>query len=1442
MAEFPSSVWDVTAPDSAAMQSVLQQKPQDRGPPAPQVVLRITHLDWTPEATLIHFQGQYRTAHELDYNILHGEMQNAPKTRAAVDIGEFCLVEDATSARWYRGRVQSRTEDSFEVFLVDHGNILSVDVARISSCSDDLLILPPKVVSGFLANVLLLRSCPRSAVREYLSSLIGGNVAGCIQSLLPHRVLLLEAPDVNADLVGHAFGRHVDGDTFLLLVQMLTNVPLEQNAEPVPDLLADILSIRGPRLNRGTRDKVRVTAAVHPRLFYCQPVVMETELSEMSRKLAAACEGGRGERDEKTPENLGLLCSAKGKDGRWRRGSVRFLPVDSRVRVLFVDYGFSESVGVENVRRLPPGFESAPAAAFRCSLASLAEPDEALRAQQLSFFKAGLLGDALDVEISGYDEERRLYSVAVFGAEDNRVREPEPEEKLPSTKAEYVFEAEELSPRSGHLNYERIAGETLRRTLEAERLRVDSVFVGYVTHAQNPNHFWIRTQKRDGDFEKMMTKMEDHFGHVKLGEDALSDPEPGTLCCPLYEEDMHFYRGVVVDTLKHGAEVLFIDFGNIEKVPHMLVKKIPETFAGTSAFAFPCTLANVFPLDEVWTGAPSDFFRKAVLNKAWRVHVLQMRKNKFVVDLFEMGSDSRSIADLLVSSKQAEYIPVVQNRARVTEKTRHRRVGVATDGGGGAEKRTDRGQGKNKNPNEKAQPQPSFKALRIKPGCEIAVRCSYVNSATDFWCQPRDTVPALEELMCKIQQHYSAHALPLRSGDSCCVAESPRDGRWYRAVVTQRRRGRAEVVLVDYGRAVRVGERHLRAITPEFLSLEGQAFRCSLHGVIEPADGGSPEVCNFLKDFVVTAAGRLRCKVVSRLNVRNKGFYNVVELYDRRSVGDALAELGLTTASTETFVYSSFDLRPGDEEDVYVAHVGGRGELYCHLDRNADIYEELERKISEESEKMTRADPRAAMSTLCLAKYSDGKFYRGVARPVRSPLHLAVSFVDFGNTAVTEKSSVAFIRRDAEVLLRTPVQAAKCHLDSVPKEELRGDAEEWLDAAVLNKRARAVVRRKNEDGSFDVELFDGEVDVNEKVKELARRPPDEPKTAVGSDKSSTKTKRASEDERSSFERDRRVHSNIFGDSSIASSRTNDVVFAERAKATRNTKYERGSFVKTEIADDGNSGKEKIDSASKMSSSSPSKMSSSPSRLPSSSPSRVSSSSPSRVSSSSPSKMSSSPSKMSSSPSRLPSSSPSRVSSSPSDASTSNDAVTKKPLTVDFSCQYGTNSDVEREVGILVTEKDEKPPASSSETDVTRCRFEDEARDDEISESERKTPTSDGRNLMPETASVPTEQDSRVVVWRRREDKCDVFLADRGITEETPSGSIGQRRGDVTEIPDLAVLCKIKSLESRERVSRTRWRVDVPADGVHVAKETVDAGQGESRRRHAGTQVPGAEFL
>ncbi|XP_028296517.1 tudor domain-containing protein 15-like [Gouania willdenowi] len=820
------------------------------------VNLKLTHLDWTPEATLVHFQGHYLNTCELDYKILHGEIQRTAKTKAEVDIGEFCLVEDVTSASWFRGRVQGQTNDLFEVYLIDHGNILTVDATYRPHVSSELFTLPPKVVCGFFANVLLVRNCPHLLVDKYFSCLVGQSITGYVQARLPYEVLVLEVPDINSDLVLHGFGRLVDRDTFLLLVELLTEVTVKRSMESEIDTpfdqskevelfikpsfwtkYKDVLKCAESKLICGTRAKVQLTAALYHRMFFFQMVGVERELCKISEKLALMCEHGNQQQRRGSAEKISLLCSVKGKDGNWYRGFLSFFPVSSHVKVLFVDYGFFETVSVDNIRRLPEEFLLTPIMALPCSL-SMKGQVKMPKSQLLNLLKSSLQGGVLDVEISGFDDEHHLYYLTVSGVEDDPVKEPQPFQMAPLTKAESLSEGNQLSTQQDLMNKEFFFRKLLEEAMTAEGLGADSVFEGFVVGAQNPNKFWIRTQKRNDEFNEMMAGIGDYFRQVKLDEEILLNPEPRDLCCAMYEKDMHFYRAVVTDKLVHGAEVLFIDFGNIEKVPTMLIKNIPKAFAKIPGFAIDCTLANLILCDDIWPVAVCDFFRQAVFNKSLQVHVVQMEKNQLAVDLNEMErGESQSIAKLLVTSDKAEYISlksVVHSDANETKNVKYSQKRATAIG------RTTK-QIKKSNKNDKKAPVArTFKALEIKPGWMLTIRCFSFISVKDFWCQSLNKASELKVLNDKIHQYYSAHTVALQAEDSCCVAKSPVDNKWYRGLITERENRFATVLLVDYGYTIQVDQQYLQAIMPEFVHLERQAFRCCLY---------NPQTSAGFKDF-----------------------------------------------------------------------------------------------------------------------------------------------------------------------------------------------------------------------------------------------------------------------------------------------------------------------------------------------------------------------------------------------------------------------------------------------------------------------------------------------------------------------------------------------------------------------------------------------------------------
>lgn len=1122
---------------------IMERTKEESKLPAPCVLwpveLKLTHIDCRPENKLVHFQGQYMTICELDYNILQVEIQNAVKSKVSVQVGDVCLVEDSGSGRWYRGRVQNIEKDKFHIFLLDHGDMMIVGPNCLSSISDTLLMLPPKIVCGFFANILPIQSQWDSLTNSYFSSLKGSRIKGYIHARLPYHILILEVPEINSDMIKKRLGRHVDTSTFLLLVEMLIDEPIPQSNESVPDLLIEkqigqeyclksssllgfeeILSLNGPKLKVGQEVEVVVAAAVNPGLFYCRLSSMGKDLQEMSDKLALACESGSGCLTNDLDENLGLLCAVKGKDEKWHRGFVECLPLNSQVKVVFVDSGYCESVKVENILQLPSEFLSRPIMAFPCSLSCLEKQDEDIKNQQVDALKTGLLGKVLEIEIDDFRKDQNLYLVTMNIAQKHSGKQagvkPHESDNLRSNSN---FPYDVLSNVS--------AGETkVAQTSDSNPNRAipdDSFFEGYVVHVQSPKHFWIRTKEHNPNFENMTKEMADYFSKLQLHEEVFEDLVPGALCCAMYENDMQYYRALVVDTLDKGAEVFFIDFGNTEKVPGILIKKLPKKFAIHPEFAMECALAHVAPHEDIWTTTASNYFREVTSDKTLMIHVVHRKNRKYVVDLFERDAENCSIATIMTTAKMAldwRYNPALaavemerpckykgnalskkKNKKDLRVVTFHKVTSSMSSPNQIEHEWEPQNYLEKHTPSETSKPEvvpaKTLKPMHFKPGSEVSVICSHVNTPSDFWCQNVSTKLDLDKLMEEMQLFYQTYTSGLLMPALCCAVKSPHDNQWHRACMIGQHNEELLMILVDVGLIIQEKLQNIQTLQPQFLELPTQAFRCKLN-FIEPIGGSSwsSEACNLLRDFLFKCTSS-KCRIYSQVYEKGKGLLNIVSIHTPlQQASTYLVEKGvaaevqapdkhtISSAHPWSFVYSSFNISCESEELVHVTYVCSPWEIYFQLDRNTEILNRLTERVAEESQLFTSISDNCS-SKVCLAKYfCDGSWYRALVHPVQSNQHVSVVFVDYGNKEIAEKTNVMAIPTTAVDILLTPMQALRCSLLNLPEGEHLPEVNKWLETEILNKSFKAKFVASDNNGHFVCDLYDGNLHINEKVKEL----------------------------------------------------------------------------------------------------------------------------------------------------------------------------------------------------------------------------------------------------------------------------------------------------------------------------------------------------------------------
>ncbi|NXL08041.1 TDR15 protein, partial [Mesembrinibis cayennensis] len=667
-------------------------------------------------------------------------------------------------------------------------------------------------------------------------------------------------------------------------------------------------------------------------------------------------------------------------------------------------------------------------------------------------------------------------------------------------------------------------------------MQINSFHTAFVVYVINPSDFWIQTCEYQNEFQALMKNIADAYNQCGADEMVLKNPEPGLLCCARYSKDMHYYRGVVVEVLHVNITVYFLDYGNTDTVPSYDVKTLLPEFSDLPALAVCCALARTFPVDDVWVKKETDFFKEVVFDKLLLLHVIGKQNNKYIVNAqYKNDLQQGDIATCMVQAGCAEYwekIPdSVLNSAKKSQALnpcKFRKKKKAAQSICNVRKNKVSGDGERLQ-KEKSLSVPSvlkesvvlscfgkgaiskscksvhekklfYKEFVFKPGAVFEVVCSYIVSPADFSCQLRSKLPELNNLMEQIQIYYKEHTSPYKTGQVACVVKRPKDGKWYRATVLQQvSTNEVDVVFVDYGYRERVLFKDLQAVLPDFLTLESQAFRCGLKNVPLQIDSlnWSEEVRRRFEDFISACKGPLTCIIYALILLSPNYLCNIVDLQTPFiSAEEFLREHGLAQSeyidlrnlaslgSLYSFCYSSFNIKIGSEEEVYITHIHSPSKFYCQLNRNTATIEALMEKVSVISKMPNNAKYDTSNTRLCIARYfEDGLFYRALAFPVESTSYLCADFVDFGNKHMVERDQLVPIPYSATDLIFTPMQAIKCCLSDLGETKIPARVTRWFEEAFLGKLLKAVVVSSESDGQIVVELYDGQLKVSQKIKE-----------------------------------------------------------------------------------------------------------------------------------------------------------------------------------------------------------------------------------------------------------------------------------------------------------------------------------------------------------------------
>ncbi|XP_015261887.1 PREDICTED: tudor domain-containing protein 6 [Gekko japonicus] len=814
-------------------------------------------------------------------------------------------------------------------------------------------------------------------------------------------------------------------------------------------------------------------------------------------------------------------------------------------QVICVDYGRKEFVTKRNLRHLSAECFRMPVVTYLCSLQGVTDGGCGWTRSQISELKTLLLGKALQAHIEAYCAFEHVYYVTFFGEEgfnlnclfgvQARCLTQRFVHSHQGHTSDLVAEKESISAPA---KKEPLSTFTTP-SLPTVHLKAGECHKAQVSFLQDPTQFSVYLQEYHQPLCHLKQNLQDFYSQSKKLEGVLLEPQPGSLCCVMLKENS-YHRAIVTSVQGEGIEVYLVDRGSTELVDLYKVKDLLPQFRELPAVALRCALANPSP-SQPWSPGSVDYFKKAVLNKELVMQVLGMQGDIYIVELFDHSlAGEKNLAKIMSQGKYAEHHDkaVLETIQKLSDKlvrksakeqgvshnpktvisakdrefpskldrpaltTKHQAVeSICSLPSKAVGKEESKGVPDNlpclaKNSSERRAGLSCEGQLEV--GSTVDVIVSYVESPSLFWCQLAKTSHDLKILMAEIQ-HYCLHAAqPHDWLNPVCLAKYSGDEKWYRALIIRAAHPTegVEVAYVDYGNKEVVPLKNLCSTRAEFLQLKAQAFRCSLYNLIQP-DNQDPFVWDekateAFQEFVDSATKiELKCTIFALAALDNTYLLNVVDLITpfesachfltRKGLAKSVAPQKPLASSVHllSYYYSTHDIKIGSEELVYVTHVQDLCLFYCQLARSAHVLEHLTDSISKLSKVGHGLKSSPDLRNLYLAKYTDGCWYRAILAQGSSTKE--VFFVDYGNTESLKKEDLMLVPGDAYEIQLLPMQAIKCSLSDIAK--VPKEAIAWFEKLVLDNSLKALIVAKEPDGKLIVELYDGKIQINAKLKE-----------------------------------------------------------------------------------------------------------------------------------------------------------------------------------------------------------------------------------------------------------------------------------------------------------------------------------------------------------------------
>ena len=523
------------------------------------------------------------------------------------------------------------------------------------------------------------------------------------------------------------------------------------------------------------------------------------------------------------------------------------------------------------------------------------------------------------------------------------------------------------------------------------------VFIPFVESTQK---FFCQVSQSSSDLDDLMNKLEEHYS---LDQEIVTSISVGTFCVARYE-DGGWYRAQVTGVQGESIDVFYIDYGDSATLPLSSIRSLKPEFSSLPAQAIKCSLKGYSSNQEL------ENFKDLVIEQEFSAQVTCVKTNGYEVQLASKDGSALFRKELSEEMKTT------------TEFTC------------------------------------SVPSIQLKAGDQVDVFIPFVESTQKFFCQVSQSSSDLDDLMNRLEEHYSLdqEIVTSISAGTFCVARYE-DGGWYRAQVTGGQGESIDVFYIDYGDSATLPLSSIRTLKVEFSSLPAQAVKCSLKGY---SSNRGPE--NF-KDLVIEQ--EFEAQVTSVITQNTYEVELVSKDGNASFISKTLAKDVETTQEPPCDV-PSIQLKPGDKVDVFIPFVESAQKFFGQVSQNSSELDNLMNKLEEHYSSVQESMTSVSAGSFCVAQYEDGGWYRAQVTQVQGE-SIDVFYIDYGDAATLPHSSIRSLRPNFSLL---PAQAIKCHLKGCST----NDQPENFKDLVLEQEFQLQVTGSHQPGVYEVELFSKE--------------------------------------------------------------------------------------------------------------------------------------------------------------------------------------------------------------------------------------------------------------------------------------------------------------------------------------------------------------------------------